>query len=48
MPNIDNYTVYDNSTNEIVLNGTYVDVQDYIGNPNYTVVWNLNGWVINE
>jgi hypothetical protein len=48
MPNIDSYTVYNNATNEIVLTGTYVDVQDYIGNPDYTVVWDLNGYVVNE
>ena len=42
------YDVYDNRTNEIIYSGEYCDVEDYIENPGrYTVVWRINGQVIN-
>lgn len=46
---IDNYTVYNNITNEIVKNGTFKDIEEYLDEDShsidgYTVVWNLNGY----
>lgn len=39
MTHIDSYTVYDNRTNKIIITGTFVEVEDYMENPDrYTVV----------
>ena len=47
MANLDSYSVYDNKTNKVILEGTYPEVEDYIENPGrYTVVWDLNGQVM--
>ena len=43
MANLDTYSVYDNTTNKVIKTGTYAEVEDYIDNPKYTVVSNLNG-----
>lgn len=48
MINYDSYTVYDNTTDTIVLCGTYAEVEDYVENPGrYTVVSNVNGVRVN-
>lgn len=39
------FSVYD-STNKVIKEGPYDEVEDYIDNPNYTVVWNLNGMIM--
>lgn len=44
--NLDSYSVYDNSTNRVIKEGKYYEVEDYIDDPRYTVVWNLNGMVL--
>jgi hypothetical protein len=48
MANLDSYTVYDNTTDKIVVTGTFVEVEDYIENPGrYTVVWDYTGIAVN-
>ena len=40
----DSYTVYDNTTNKVVCEGTFAEVEDYLEcEGRYTVVSNLNG-----
>lgn len=46
MANLDSYSVYDNETNKIIKEGSFVEVEDYIDNPKYSVVWNLNGMIL--
>ena len=47
--NFDSYTVYDNRTDKIVAQGTFVDVEDYMEcEGRYTVVWDHTGYVVNE
>ncbi len=46
MANLNDYTVYDNKTNKIVKTGEYAEVEDYIDNPDFSVVWNLNGMIL--
>lgn len=46
MANLDSYSVYDNKTNKVIKEGTYPEVEDYIDNPDYSVVWNLNGMIL--
>lgn len=46
MLDYDKYTVYENSTNKVVFSGTFVECEDYIDNPKYSVVWNINGMVL--
>ena len=49
MTNLDSYTVYDNRTNQIVATGRFKDIEDYFENPGrYTVVWDVNGCVVNS
>ena len=44
---MDNYTVYDNKTNKIVACGTFIEVEDYMENPDrYTVVWDYTGYTV--
>lgn len=44
---LDSYTVYDNKTDEIVATGAFVEVEDYMENPDrYTVVWDYTGDVV--
>ena len=44
---LDSYTVYDNKTNKIVATGTFVEVEDFMENPDkYTVVWDYTGDVV--
>lgn len=45
---LDRYTVYDNSTNKVVLCGTFNDVEDYITNKQYTVVHDYSGYTVSE
>ena len=46
MANLDSYSVYDNKTNKVIKEGTYCEVEDYIDNPDYSVVWNINGMIL--
>lgn len=47
--NYDDYTVYDNRTNQVVARGTYAEVEDYMKcEGRYSVVSNTNGIIINE
>lgn len=43
---LDLYTVYDNATNTVVKEGSYAEVEDYIDNPKYSVVYNRNGMIL--
>ena len=44
---MDNYTVYDNRTDKVVVCGTFTEVEDYMENPGrYTVVWDYTGYVV--
>ena len=46
---MDSYTVYDDKTDKVVMCGTFVEIEDYIENPDrYTVVWDYAGIVVNK
>lgn len=40
------YAVYDNTTNKVIAQGTYQEIEDYIDKDKYTVVSNANGMII--
>lgn len=43
----DTYCVYDNETNKCILKDKkYSEIEDYLDNPKYSVVWNLNGMIL--
>lgn len=43
----DTYCVYDNQTNKcIVENAKYPDIEKYLDDPKYSVVWNMNGMIL--
>ena len=46
MANIDQYTVYNNTTHTVVCSGTFTEVEDYIDNNQYTIVWDYTGYII--
>jgi hypothetical protein len=45
---INTYTVYDNHTNKVVVEGTWPEVEDYAEcEGRYTIVSNANGMIVN-
>ena len=45
---MDSYTVYNNNTHAVVTTGTFIDVEEYITNKQYTVVHDYSGYTVEE
>lgn len=43
---MNSYTVYDKKTNKIIAQGEYAEIEEYIDDERYTVVWDFTGYVI--
>lgn len=43
---MDSYTVYDNKTNTIIAQGEYAEIENYVDDERYTVIWDFTGYIL--
>lgn len=43
---MNSYTVYNKKTSQIVAQGEYSEIEEYIDDDRYVVVWDFNGYVL--
>lgn len=43
---MNSYTVYNKKTSQIVAQGEYAEIEEYIDDDRYVVVWDFTGYVL--